>query len=113
MKILDRILGWLLVIGSLLHAWGSWMAYANQPETLLWSLSASLAGLLIAALNLLRVNRPGDRTLAWVCVAGSLAWAVVAFAFGRIIGNVLDPRALIHLLNALGLAALGLRFALK
>jgi len=113
MILVDRIFGWLLVVGSLLHAWGSWMGYSTQPETLLWSLSASLAGLLLAALNLLRVGRAGDRALAWVCAAGSLAWVVVAVSFGRIIGDVLDPRALIHAVNAAVLAAFSLRAALK
>ena len=113
MKLIDRIFGWLLVASALLHAWGSWMGYATQPETLLWSLSGSLAALLVAALNLLRVNRSQDRGLAWVCVAGSVAWAVVAIAFGRLMGSVLDPRALIHAVIALALAGFSLRGALK
>ena len=50
----------LLVMGGLLHAWGSFMGYGSEPETLLWSLSASLAAILLAVMNLLRIGRPAD-----------------------------------------------------
>jgi len=65
-KIIDRIFGWLLVIGALLHAYGSLMFYGPSTVTLVWALSGSLAALLLAALNLMRINRPADRTLAYV-----------------------------------------------
>ena len=106
MKLLDRVFGWLLVVGALLHALGSWMAYRNAPSELLWALSGSLAALLLAALNLLRAGRPQDRPLAWVSLGGCLAWIVVAVSFGRVVGNVLDPRAVIHALNAALLAVM-------
>ena len=109
MNTLDRIFGWLLVVGGLLHAWGSWTGYRSSPELLLWAWSGSLAALLLAALNLLRVTRPHDRALAWVSFAGCLAWIAVALGFGKAIGNVLDPRALIHAINAALLAAMSLR----
>lgn len=109
----DRGLGWLLVVGGLLHAGGSLAGYRQEPHTLLWALSGSLAALLVAALNLLRVERQEDRRLAWVCVAGGGAWAVVAVAFGVLVGSVLDPRALMHSINALLLAGLSVRTALR
>jgi len=108
-KVLDRVLGWLLVVGGLLHALGSWTAYRNAPPELLWALSGSLAALLLAALNLLRAGRPQDRPLAWVSLGGCLAWIVVSVSFGRVIGNVLDPRAVIHALNAAALAVMSWR----
>ena len=92
MNAVDRTFGWLLVIGSVLHIIGSVGAYRGKPETLLWALSATLAGLFLAALNLLRVGRPGDRMLAWITFAGCLGWLAVVIAFGGIIGNVLDFR---------------------
>lgn len=92
MNAVDRTFGWLLVIGSLLHIIGSIEAYRNRPETLLWALSASLAGLFLASLNLLRVGRPGDRMLAWISFAGCLGWLAVVVGFGEVIGNVLDFR---------------------
>jgi len=56
----------------MLHAGGSFAAYRHAPAKLLWSLSRTLAGLLLVSLNPLRVGRPGDRALAWVSFAGCL-----------------------------------------
>ncbi len=109
MKTIDRVFGWLLVVGGLLHTVGSIMGLANRPDVLVWALSGSLAALLLAALNLMRVNRPDDRTLALVCVAGSVSWVLVAIGFGVTIGNALDPRALIHAVNAAVLAGFSMR----
>jgi len=104
MKVVDRVFGWLLVVGSLLHAVGSFAAYRSMPEVLLWSLSGSLAGLLLAALNLLRAGRPGDHSLARVSFAGCVAWVAVALGFGKVIGNFLDFRVLTHAIIAAVLA---------
>jgi hypothetical protein len=109
MIIVDRIFGWLLVVGGLLHAGGSWRSFHNHPSQLLWALSGSLAALLVAALNLLRVGRPADRGLALVSFFASLAWLAVAVGFGVVIGNLADPRAVIHAVNAAVLAGLSLR----
>lgn len=109
MKIVDRVFGWLLVLGAFGHAAGSWVAGRNNHQLLVWALSGSLAALLVSALNLLRVSRPGDRPLALVSFCGSLAWAMVAMGFGASIGNLLDPRALYHLVIALVLTAMSLR----
>jgi hypothetical protein len=84
-----------------------------MPTLLVWSLSGTLAGLLLASLNLLRTGRPGDRALAWVSFAGCLGWIAVALGFGVASGNVLDVRALTHAINAAVLAALSLRSALR
>ena len=96
MKIADRTFGGLLALASLLHAVGSVARYGDRHETLLWALSATLAGLLLASMNLLRVGRPHDRTLAWVCFAGCLGWAALVIGFGLLIGNLLDFRVLIQ-----------------
>jgi hypothetical protein len=109
MRTLDRTFGWLLVIGALLHAGGTWAGYRQSPELLVWSWSGSVAALLVAAVNLLRVNRPGDRALAWVSLFGSVAWVAVALGFGAAIGHVADPRVVIHAVNAAVLAAMSLR----
>jgi uncharacterized membrane protein len=109
---IDRGFGGLLVVGSLLHAMGSIRVYASQPTTLVWALSATMAGLLLATLNLVRAGRPHDRTLAWICLVGCLAWIAQSFAFGITIGSPFDARVLIHAINAAvlaGFAAVGLR----
>jgi hypothetical protein len=111
-KIADRTFAALLLIGGVLHGFGSFQAYATTPPVLVWALSGSLAALLLAALNLLRIDRPGDRALAWVSFAGCLAWLAIAIAFGATLGNPLDPRVLYHVIVTVALGALSLRSAL-
>lgn len=112
MKTLDRICAWILVLGGVLHGVGSYLGYRHEPITMFWALNATALTLLIAALNLLRMERPGDRPLAWIAFVSSLAWTVGACVFGMLIGNVLDPRALVHGLTALVLAIFSLKAAL-
>jgi hypothetical protein len=112
MNSVDRTFGWLLVIGSLLHAFGSYSAYNGRHEMLLWALSATLAGLLLAALNLLRIGRPGDRTLAWISFAGCLGWLAMVLAFGAVIHRMLDLRVVALTVIAVVLAIFSVRTAL-
>jgi ABC-type sugar transport system permease subunit len=113
MKIIDRIFAGILILGGLLHGWGSFHLYANASMTLLWSLCATLLSLLVAAINLLRAERPGDRPLAWISFAGSLSWAVAAFAAGVLIHNIFDPRPMTHWVTALVLAGFSLKAVLE
>ncbi|HWK64316.1 MAG TPA: hypothetical protein VNS34_05210 [Rhizobiaceae bacterium] len=108
-RAIDGIFAILLLIGALLHAYGTVTSYPAGSEVFVWSLAASLAAGLIAVLNLLRRERPGDRALAVICLAASLTWAAVAFAFGEAIGNVVDPRVLWHAIAALALALFSLK----
>ena len=109
MKTLDRAFGWLLVVGGLLHAVGAWNANHAKPGVLLWALTGSLSAFLIAALNLLRVERPHDRPLAWLSLAGSLAWLAVALSVGELAGNFVDPRVVANVINAGVLAVMSIR----
>jgi hypothetical protein len=59
---------------------------------------------LTAVLNLVRAGRPEDTAIAWISLVASLCWATVAVGFGAAIGNLIDPRALWHLVCALALA---------
>jgi hypothetical protein len=111
MKIVDRVFGWLLVLGGILHSVGAVAALKATPGALVWPLAGSVAAFLLAALNLMRVNRPGDRTLAWVSAAGSIAWFGVAMGFGASVGNFLDPRGLYHAIVAAVLAGFSIRTA--
>jgi len=104
LRIADKVFGWLLVIGGLLHAFGSWKGFHDQPAVLVWALAGSLAALMIAAVNLLRAGRPGDRSLAIVSLLGSLGWLAVSLEFGKTINNELDPRVLWHTTCAVALA---------
>jgi uncharacterized membrane protein YfcA len=112
MKIVDRIFSIILIFGGLLHGMGSLLMYNDGHMTLVWSLCASVLTFLIAAINLLRVQRPSDRALAWICFAGSLSWAVAAFTSGVLIGNIFDWSPLMHWVTALVLAGFSLRTAL-
>jgi hypothetical protein len=109
LKMVDSVLGWLLLIGGVLHGFGSVVAYDFLAPILIWSLSGSLAAILLGALNLLRTNRPTDRTLAWVSFAGCVGWIAIAAAFGSTLSTPFDPRVLYHVIVTLGLAALSLR----
>jgi len=111
MKIVDRVFGWLLVLGGVLHTVGATVGLKDTPGALVWPLAGSVAAFLVAALNLMRVNRPSDRTLAWVSAGGSIAWLAVALGFGASVGNFLDPRGLYHVIVALVLAGLSIRTA--
>lgn len=101
----DYFFGGFFAVGALLHALGSIGAYADRPDTLLWALSATLAGLLLSGLNLMRAGRPGDRPLAGLCLFGALAWIVIDVSFGNLIGNVFDARVLVQGATAAVLAA--------
>ena len=109
MKSLDRLFGWLLVVNGLLHALGAWNANHGKPGVLLWALTGSLAAFLIAAINLLRAERPHDRPLAWLSLAGSIAWLTVALSVGKLAGHFLDARVVSNALNAAVLAAMSIR----
>lgn len=112
MGIVDRVFGWLMVLGSLAHSMGSLQAYGAKPELLLWAESGTLAALLVAALNLLRAGRPQDRVLAWVSVAACAGWLVLVLAFGKLVGNYFDFHVLIFMVITLVLLIMSLRTAL-
>jgi hypothetical protein len=113
MKTLDRIFACLLALGGIGHALGSYAAYHGEPMSLLWALSASFAGELLAAFNLLRTSRPGDRALAWISFAGCLVWIGFVLCFGHLIHTFLDFRVLINVIVTTVLALFSLRSALR
>lgn len=113
MKTLDTVFGSLLFLAGIAHALGSYQEYSNQPMSLLWALSASFAVFLLAAVNLLRARRKGDRPLAWISFGGCLVWIGFVLWFGVLIGNVVDFRPLVNLIITLALAFFSLRSALR
>src|SRR5215467_1979033 len=102
LRLVDRIAGWLLLIGALLHGYGSYRAYPSLSSNLVWALSRSVAAL----------SRPDDRPLAWICLAGSLLWVGVVVAFAATLPNPVDPRPLYHLIVTMVLVVFSLRTAL-
>lgn len=95
LKGLDRLFAVLLMLGAAGHTLGSIKAYGSQPIVLLWALCASVLCVLLGAINLLRVARPADAVLGWICVGGMLCWLATTLAFGHLIGNLLDFRIVI------------------
>ena len=100
LKVIDRIFGWLLVVGSCGHTIGTLMWTQPMSGIFIWSLGSSLAAALLGALNIVRAGRPDDKTLATITAVGTACWALLAFGFGKSIGNVLDPRAMVHMVTA-------------
>ena len=46
--IIDKAFGWLLLVGALLHAYGSITGYPAGSEVQVWALSGTLAAALTA-----------------------------------------------------------------
>jgi hypothetical protein len=109
LKVIDRILSCLLILGGAGHTVGCIQFYKNEPMTLLWSLCASLFIFLFGAINLVRAARPWDTALAWICLAAGMGWIVVSLRFAVLIGNFFDFRPLIFMLVTVGLCAMCIR----
>jgi len=90
---LDRALSILLILAGIVHIFDSFHAF-DDPLTILWSVVGALFVILVGVISLLRVSRPSDRALAWICLVSELVWLAVAFWFGHV---TQDP-ARLHLL---------------
>jgi len=90
--------------GVLGHLYGTLTLYIVGTEVFTWSLAEVLAAALIVVVNWFRSSRAGDKPIAWLALIGSFSWVVIALLFGQAIGNVFDPRVLVHALSAASLA---------
>jgi hypothetical protein len=113
MKLIDRIFGCLMFLAGIGHGFGSYMAYKNDHITLLWAWSTSFAVFLLAAVNLLRAGRDGDRSLAWISLTGCLVWIAFVVWFAQLLGNPLDLRPLINLIITVMLTGFSVRSLLR
>jgi len=111
MKWIDRGLSCLLILGGIGHTYGV-LNFYRDPQTLFWSLTATVLIFLLAAVNLLRTWR-SDRALATISTCGSAAYLVITLRFGQIIGNIADPRVILFGVLSLGLLVFGLRDAMR
>jgi peptidoglycan/LPS O-acetylase OafA/YrhL len=111
MRWIDRGLAGLLILGGVGHTYGV-LNFYKDPNTLFWSLTASVLIALLAAVNLLRSWRD-DRALAAIAAAGSAAYFVIALGFGRLIGDMTDFRVILFGVISLGLTLFGLRDAIR
>jgi phosphoglycerol transferase MdoB-like AlkP superfamily enzyme len=112
MKWIDRGLSCLLILGGIGHTFGV-IGFYHDPETLFWALTDSVLLFLLAAVNLLRTWRPGDRALAIVTSCASAANLIITLGFARLIGSYADPRVILFAVLSLGLLGFSLRDALR
>jgi hypothetical protein len=112
MKWIDRGLSCLLILGGIGHTYGV-LSFYKDPHTLFWSLTATELIFLLAAINLLRTWRPGDRALALVTSCGSAAYLAFTLRFGQLVGDLTDPRVILFGVLTAGLTAFGLRQAMQ
>ena len=110
---IDKTFSWLLVIGGILHGVGTFKAFSPGTSPFVWSLAGSFAAILLATINLMRVNRERDVMLARVCLVGCLCWIVIALMFNQSVGNFFDPRGLWHAIVALVLAWFSFQSVMK
>jgi hypothetical protein len=105
-KKMDLMFCGLMGFASAGHMFGTFTLIEHGTGLFVWSLSGVLAAGLLTALNVLR-NRRGrkDQAVAMIALVGNLAWIGIVTLFGQSIGNIADPRVLIH-----GFAALGLSY---
>lgn len=106
---LDWLFCALMAAATAGHFLGTLTLVEHGTTLFVWSLAGVLAAALLVALNVMRIGRPNDRTLAWTCLVGCLCWVAIALMFGQSVGNLFDPRALFHAFAALGLAVLSWR----
>ncbi len=105
MDMVIRVLAVLLLVGALLHAWGSLAAFETKTPGRAWSLGAAGFAILLSALGWIVGGRE-DSVLSWLVALGCVGWVMTVGAFGRAISNLADPRVLYHLVvgSALGIA---------
>src|SRR5690242_12050165 len=101
MKWIDRGLSCLLILGGIGHTYGVLNSY-RDPQTLFWSLTATVLIFLIAAVNLLRTWRREDRALAILTSCASATYLLITLRFGQLVGDIADPRVILFGLLSLG-----------
>jgi hypothetical protein len=112
-KIVDRALSGLLILGAIGHTLGVIKYYQGQPDPLFWALGGTVLILLVAAINFLRSVRLQDRALALLAAGASGSYVIISICFGYLVDNPLDVRAVTFALVSLGLTFIGLRQAVN
>jgi hypothetical protein len=103
MKKFEFVLCALLAVGGIGHLLGTLTGYVPGTEVFIWSLTASVFVFVLVFLHVLRIVRPADRPVRAAANIVSVAWICLALAFGASVGNIADPRALMHAIVTLGL----------
>jgi len=109
MNIIRYVMCALLTLGALGHLYGTF-DYAVGTEVFVWSLSATAFTFAVVTFNLLARSR--DRILLTAGMVSAAVWAALALGFGSAIGNIVDPRAIMHAVPSMVLAVLDAKLLL-
>ncbi len=93
----------VLALGGIGHLAGTLMGYPPGTEVFVWSLTAVCYVFVVVFLQALRMTREDDRWIRMGATIATAAWMLLALAFGVAVGNILDPRGLIHAAASAGL----------
>ncbi|GAB4522320.1 MAG: hypothetical protein Tsb0010_06570 [Parvularculaceae bacterium] len=109
MRYIDYAFSAALILFAAGHGFlGVQATYAlNTPEAM-WSFSGGVLAWMIAAVNILRVSRPGDRGVAIISLAGALTWIGLMAWLAPVSGMAGDIRLWLFVGSAAGLAAFSL-----
>ena len=105
MQKLEYALCALLALGGAGHLLGTFSGYPIGSEVFVWSLSATAFTFLIVFLQALRIQRPHDRPVTIGATVATIAWLGLALSFGSAVGDIADPRAMMHALVSAALLA--------
>jgi hypothetical protein len=110
MNVIRYVMCALLTLGALGHLYGTFDGYPLGSELFVWSLSATAFTFAVVTFNLLA--RSGERVLLAAGMASAAAWAALALGFGSAVGNIFDPRAIMHAAPSIVLAILDAKLLL-
>ena len=86
----------VLAFGGIGHLAGTLMSYPPGTEIFVWSLTAVFCVFAVVFLQALRLTRKNDRWIGGGATVATAAWMLLALGFGAAIGDILDPRGLVH-----------------
>ncbi|MDO6965542.1 hypothetical protein [Rhizobium alvei] len=103
MKIARYAFAILLGLSGLGHSVGTFLFYTPGTDVFVWSLAASAFVVAVIIFNLFALSGRPEHLI--VATGAALVWIGLVFGFGQAIGNLLDPRILMHAVAAGGLVA--------
>jgi hypothetical protein len=110
LKLIDRGAALLLALFSAGHGIvGTLMSSPLSEQITLWSFSGSIAAWLIAAMNWLRADRPGDKGLALWSMLSAISWIALMAWLMEIASMWADPRPWLFIVVCAVLAGFSLR----
>lgn len=110
LRITDYAFSGALILFAAAHGFiGSPAIYGWTSPQAVWAFSGSIAAWMIAAVNILRTGRPGDRGLALVALAGAVSWIGLIVWLASLSGAFSDIRMVLNIGAGTGLAIFAMR----